>query len=396
VILFKIFTRILAFVGKELVEVARRPGAIFSLVLGPFLILALFGAGYSGFRRPLDVVLVIPPESGLPADESAYGGLDTPGLQLADLTEDRDDAEAALRAREVDIVVVAPTDAEAAIREGRRSKVEVLYNLIDPVQEAYVEFLASRLEAEVNRRIIEVAAGEGQAYALTQGQADAAQIPPDVIASPTEAETRNIAPMTPTLVAFYAPGVLALILQHMAVSLIAISLVRERSTGVMELFRVAPISATEILLGKLAAFGILNAAIASISVVLLHNVLGVPILGDPLLLAGVIALLVLASLCLGIVVALIADSERQAVQLTLILLLATVFFSGLFLAIEEFVAEVRPVAYALPATHGVRLIQDLMLRGSTTETWQVVALAGIGTALLVGSWMLLRFRMRGA
>ena len=70
--LFKILTRILAFVGKELVEVVRRPGALASLILGPFLVMAIFGVGYSGYRRPLDTVVVIPPESGLPTDVEAY------------------------------------------------------------------------------------------------------------------------------------------------------------------------------------------------------------------------------------------------------------------------------------------------------------------------------------
>ena len=57
--LFKTLTRILAIVGKELVSIVRRPGALFSLVLGPFLIMALFGAGYGGFRRPLDTIVVL-------------------------------------------------------------------------------------------------------------------------------------------------------------------------------------------------------------------------------------------------------------------------------------------------------------------------------------------------
>ena len=45
-------TRLLALVGKELVEVVRRPGALLSLVLGPFLIMAVFGLGYNGVHRP--------------------------------------------------------------------------------------------------------------------------------------------------------------------------------------------------------------------------------------------------------------------------------------------------------------------------------------------------------
>ena len=49
-------TRLLAFVGKELVEIVRRPGAIVSLVLGPFLIMALFGLGYDDSGRSFRTV----------------------------------------------------------------------------------------------------------------------------------------------------------------------------------------------------------------------------------------------------------------------------------------------------------------------------------------------------
>ena len=41
----KIITRLLAFIGRELVEVRRRPGALASLVFGPFLVLAVFVLG---------------------------------------------------------------------------------------------------------------------------------------------------------------------------------------------------------------------------------------------------------------------------------------------------------------------------------------------------------------
>ena len=66
--------RLLAFVGKELVETIRRPGAIVSLVLGPFLIMAVFGAGFSGIRRPLETIVVSPASSELPADRGRVPG----------------------------------------------------------------------------------------------------------------------------------------------------------------------------------------------------------------------------------------------------------------------------------------------------------------------------------
>ena len=59
----------------------RRPGAVVSLVFGPFLIMALFGLGYSGERRPLETVIVIPPSSGLPTDIELYRELGGWGIQ---------------------------------------------------------------------------------------------------------------------------------------------------------------------------------------------------------------------------------------------------------------------------------------------------------------------------
>ena len=94
----------------------------------------------------------------------------------------------------------------------------------------------------------------------------ASLIPPEVIAQPVEVVTTNIAPTQPQVVAFFGPAVVALILQHMAVTLTALSLVRERLCGVMELFRISPVNSLEILIGKYLAFGILNGVIAVVVV----------------------------------------------------------------------------------------------------------------------------------
>jgi ABC-2 type transport system permease protein len=92
----------------------------------------------------------------------------------------------------------------------------------------------------------------------------------------------------------------------------------------------------------------------------------------------------------------LSDSERQAVQLSLLVLLASVFFSGFVLSIEEFTEPVRAIAYLLPVTHGIRLLQDLLLRGDTTQTWEFLALAAIAMVTLTIAWLLLRRSMTRA
>jgi ABC-2 type transport system permease protein len=392
----KTLTRILAFVGKELVEVIRRPGALLSLILGPFLIMAIFGLGYGGYRRPLTTVIVVPQESGLPTDLQSYTEISGSGLDVVEVTTDEASADARLRKGAIDVVLVAPADAEKSFREGKQSVIKVRVNVTDPVDQNYAVFLGRGLQSEVNRIIVERIAEEGQTYALSQGAEEAAQIPPEVVAAPTKAEVENIAPSQPGVVQFFGTAVLALILQHMAATLVALSVVRERTTGLFELFRVSPITTLELILGKLLAFGLFSAAIAMGTLLLLVGAFRVPMLGDPALLAGIVGLLVLASLGLGLLIAAVSDSERQAVQLSLLLLLASVFFSGFVLGTDEFTEPVRSLTGILPVTHGIRLIGDVMLRGAIIDPWPVGALGALAVGFIGVSWVLLRRAMRSA
>jgi ABC-2 type transport system permease protein len=205
-----------------------------------------------------------------------------------------------------------------------------------------------------------------------------------------------VAPTLPNVVGYFGPAVLALILQHMAVTLIALSVVRDRTSGVIELFRVSPVSAWEVVVGKILGFGFLSAVIAFASLALLVLGLGVPLLGSPAELAAVVGLLIFASLGLGLLISIISDSERQAVQLSLLLLLASVFFSGFVLAIDEFTEPVRSLTSILPVTHGISMIGDVMFRGSIGELWQLTVLGALAVGFILVAWLLLRRAMRSA
>jgi ABC-2 type transport system permease protein len=394
--LARMVVRLFAIVGKELVEAIRRPGALVSLMLGPFLIMALFGFGYSGERRPLETVIVVPPSSGLPTDMQLYQELAGGGLHIQAVIPERGNVDAGLATGTLDVLIVAPEDPAATFREGKQSVFDVVINVIDPIQANYAGFLANNLSSAVNREVLRQAAERGEGMAAEAGVIESGTTPLAVIAEPTRAELRNIAQVTPGVVAFYGPAVLALILQHLAVTLVALSLVRERTSGIIEMYRVAPINAWEVLAGKLLAYLFVGSLIAATTVALLRLGFGVPLLGDLRLLAGSIVLLLLASLGIGLVIAVVSDSERQVVQLSLLVLLASVFFSGLVLSIDEFSAPLRTMAYALPVTSGIQLIQDLMLRGVVIQTWQYGVLALIASATSIFSWLLLRHGMTRA
>ena len=395
--LLKSWTRTTAFIGKEVLEVVRRPGALFSLIFGPFLIMGLFGIGYSGQYRPLATVLVVPASANLPRDPNFYQQFVGESVRIVEITEDVNSARARLQRQEIDLLVIAPPDVQQNFMSGEQSAIGIEYNELDPVRDNYARFIAYRQTQELNRAIIEQAVSQGEQYVLqTTGNQPPIAISPQVIAAPTRAELRNLAPISPNVVAFFAPAVLALVLQHMGVTLTALSLVRERLSGAMDIFRVAPVRALEILVGKYLAYLFFNLSIAAAISFLLVGVLHVPLLSPPGEMAWVIVLLSFAAVGLGLLISTIVDSERQAVQLSMLVLLASVFFSGFVLPLDQFITPLRIAAYSLPVTHGIQLLQDFMLRGSTNAGWELALLAVIGVLLFLLTSITVRRNLRSA
>jgi ABC-2 type transport system permease protein len=385
------WTRSTSFIGKEVVEVVRRPGALFSLIIGPFLIMGLFGIGYSGQYRPLNTIIVVPANSSLPTDSTFYQQAAGPAIDVLEVTNDQAAAEQELQKQQVDMVVSVPVDVQSQFQAGQQSVIKVQFNQLDPTRDNYTRFVIEQAVNQLNQAIIARVVGAGQQYVLqTTGNQQATSIPPEVAAAPTRADAQNIAPLQPTVVAFFAPAVLALVLQHMGVTLTALSMVRERLSGAMDLFRVAPVRTREILVGKYLAYAFFNLSIAAIVVFLLVFGLKVPILSTPGDVASVVVLLTFASLGLGLFISTIVDTERLAVQLAMLVLLASVFFSGFVLPLDQFAPWLRFIAYLLPVTHAIQLLQDFMLRGYTNAVWQMFALATIGVVLFVLTSIMLR------
>ena len=328
--------RLLALVGKELIEVIRRPGALVSLVLGPFLIMAVFGLGYNGERRPARDGRGHPPELG-PADRRR----DLPGARRRRAAHPGGDRRRG-GGRGRAWPMAAPTWSSSPRLMRRRSS--------GPASSR-----SSRSWSTPSTRSARTTPGSSPRTWPTpstrRSSAAPSRRPRATSRPPTPARrssrprsspprrrprSRTRAPSEPQVLAYFGPAVLALILQHLAVTLVALALVRERTSGVIELFRVAPVNAWEVIAGKVLTYMLIGGLIAAATVALLVGVFQIPMLGDPVALAGAIALVLLASLGIGLVIAVISDSERQAVQLSLLLLLASVFFSGFVLAISEF------------------------------------------------------------
>jgi ABC-2 type transport system permease protein len=215
-------------------------------------------------------------------------------------------------------------------------------------------------------------------------------IDPSIIISPFRSETKSVANIQPTTLDFFALAVLALLLQHLGVTFAALSIVRERNVGTMELFRVSPLSAAEALLGKYFSYMLFGGVIAAILSALLVFVLHVPMLGSWWYFTLVIAAVLFTSLGIGFTISIISQTDSQAVQYSMIVLLASVFFSGFIMSLDMLLKPVRVISWMLPTTYGTLILRDIALRGIAPNWPLLGGLVAIGLVLMLISWRLLR------
>ena len=227
--------------------------------------------------------------------------------------------------------------------------------------------------------------------------AQALQLPPaDVLVAPFQAEVNNKAPVLPSFIAFYAPAVLALLLQHVSITLTALTLVREKTSGATELFRVTPSATPEIVFGKFIGYALVAILTGAVLAALLRFALKVPLMGSYTAFAAIIALLIAAALGLGLVISAVARSETQAVQYAMLILLASVFFGNFFLPIDTLYPWARVLSYALPITYGVQAMQNIMLRGIPADPITFIALGAFAVGFYVLGTLLFRRTIRSA
>jgi ABC-2 type transport system permease protein len=192
---------------------------------------------------------------------------------------------------------------------------------------------------------------------------------------------------------FFAPAVIALLLQHLSVTFGALSIVQERNIGTMELFRVSPISPLETLLGKYFSYMLLSAVLALLLTPIVIYGLQVPMLGSWLNYSLILAALIFTSIGLGFVISLLAHSTTGAMQYAMIVLLASMFFSGAFIGLYFMRAPIHVISRAVPATYGIELLQDVMLRGRLVNELQLGTLTVLGIGFFILAWLLLRRAM---
>jgi ABC-2 type transport system permease protein len=99
-------------------------------------------------------------------------------------------------------------------------------------------------------------------------------------------------------------------------------------------------------------------------------------------------------LSLGLLISTRAQNQMQALQMSMLFILPSVFFSGFIFPRETMPMFFYAISTCLPATYFIELMRAIILRGaSLQEFWMnIVILAGMGIALF--SLCAIRFKSK--
>lgn len=161
------------------------------------------------------------------------------------------------------------------------------------------------------------------------------------------------------------PGLLAIILTMTMIMFTSAAIVREREHGNMELLITTPIKPMELMIGKIIPFVLVGLIQVVIILIVGHFLFGVPVRGGLLTLFTAALLFIFASLTLGLIISTIATTQLQAMQLTVFILLPSILLSGFMFPYDAMPEAAQWIAEALPATHFMRMVRAIVLKGAS-------------------------------
>lgn len=194
---------------------------------------------------------------------------------------------------------------------------------------------------------------------------------------------------------FMVPGVVALVLMIVTMTLTSLGIVKEKEIGTLEQLLVTPIKPYQLILGKLIPFVIIGYVDVLIVLAIARFWFDVPMVGNVVLLFALSGLFLLTTLGLGLLLSTIARSQQQAMLIAqFFFFMPFLFLSGFTFAIANMPVVIQYMAYFIPLRYFLEIVRGIFLKGAgISELWpQALALLLFGIAILTLS--VVRFRKK--
>lgn len=367
------FRRFGAVLYKEFIQM-RRDRVTFGMMIGlPLIQLFLFGFAINADPHHLPTLV----EMG---DNGPLTRALLAGMQQSDYFDFRGQVagtaagEEALRRGTANFVVVIPQNFERDVVRGRAPEVLIAADASGP---SAVGGAAAALSGIVTAAVGQV---------LTGPLATASGAPPFSIAVHREYNPEG---KTSTNI---VPGLLAIILSMTMIVITSVAIVKETERGTMEMLIATPVKPLEVMLGKILPYIFVGYVQTAVFLVAAYAVFRVPFDGSWLAFFIGFNLFIVVNLALGFLISTAARNQMQAMQLSFFTILPSILLSGFMFPFAGMPGWAQVLGTAVPATHFLRIIRAVMLKGGNVGDVGGECLALIVILAVISLVAMLRYR----
>ncbi len=333
---------------KELLHIVRDLRSLSMALTLPLIMILLFGYALSLDVDRIPTVLYDADRTPQSRDLLAqFHG--SRYFQIAAIAEDYATVERKLDKGECLLGVVVPQDYSVRLLSGGKAQVQLLLDGSDSntasialgYAEALVQSYGNRLRLEnMNRKAGNLPAVPVEARIRVWYN--------------SELKSRN----------YIVPGLIAVVLTIVGALLTSLTVAREWEMGTMEQLLSTPLRASELVLGKMAAFFALGVADTLLALVVGVLIFRVPLRGNLLLLAVTSCIFLVGAFFWGILLSSLARSQLLAYQMGMISSFLPAFLlSGFIYAIENMPPVIRGISYVTPSRYFVTVLKGVFLKG---------------------------------
>jgi ABC-2 type transport system permease protein len=341
--------RLAALIVKEGRQIVRDPSSILIAFVLPLILLFLFGYGVSldATRTRIGVVI----EAPSPTTRSLAASFQASSYFDARVgTDRREFADALVRGGLGGIIVIpAAFDVDARTR-GRAPEVQVIVDGADPNTAALVQgYVRGVIATWAAQRAIEAGRTGGTA-----------RIEDRVWFNP-ERTSRY----------FLVPGCVAIVMALVGTLLTALVVAREWERGTMEALMATPVSAADLLVGKIVPYFLLGLASMTLCTAIAVFAFGVPLRGSVGALYAISAAFLLPALGQGLLISAATKNQFLASQVALLSsFLPTFLLSGFLFEIRSMPTLIQWITNIVPARWLIPSLQSVFLAG---DLWPLFA-----------------------
>ena len=342
-------TRLLAVARKEVVQILHDRRSLVIVILMPVILVLLFGYGVNLDLKGLPVYVYDQDGSQQSQDllkhfqASKYFHLVSAVRSYPELSRALDDGHAKMG-------LVIPWDFSQRLRDGRPVAIQALVdasddntaNVLIGYSQAVIQSYSGQVQVEWLRR-------RGLAIQPVAMSVD----------------TRTWYNEDLESSAFIIPGILALVMSVIGAFLTSLTIAREWERGTMEQLISTPVTAMEIMLGKLAPYFVLGMFDTVLSALIAIYWFQVPFRGSWVTLMAASAMFMVVVLSLGFFISVLAKTQFAASQIALLVTFLPAFLlSGFLFSIEQMPIALQWITRVLPARYYVSVLKKIFLKGT--------------------------------